>query len=127
MELFIGGDMKFIQLLLGLCGSTGNYACHWCIIPKSERFDTSKPWNFFHSEEQKRTLQLSCLNKHFGSKNYPLVNIEPHHIVIDELHLEFLLRITDVLISNVIDDACDLETKENIAKQKSEKPRFFGG
>ena len=35
-----------------------------------------------------------------GSKYPPLIKIEPHHIIPDELHL--LLRITDVLLRNAV-------------------------
>ncbi len=35
-----------------------------------------------------------------GVIHAPLLNVEPHHVVVDELHL--LLRITDVLIRNLI-------------------------
>ncbi len=35
-----------------------------------------------------------------GVINAPLLNIEPHYVVVDELHL--ILRITDVLIRNLI-------------------------
>lgn len=30
LEIVLGGDMKFIQLVLGLNGSIGVYACPWC-------------------------------------------------------------------------------------------------
>lgn len=31
IELFVGGDMKLLPILLGLGGSTGDYACPWNI------------------------------------------------------------------------------------------------
>ena len=36
LELFLGGDYKFILLMLGLSGATSNYACAWCKIHKAE-------------------------------------------------------------------------------------------
>jgi hypothetical protein len=29
IDLFVGGDMKFLQILLGLGDSTGDFACPW--------------------------------------------------------------------------------------------------
>ena len=43
LDIFFGGDMKFIQLCLGLGSSTGEYACPWCKVSKKDRGDISKP------------------------------------------------------------------------------------
>ena len=56
---------------------------------------------------QRRTLQSFYDNyndnNNKGCKYLPLLNIDPDHIIPDELHL--LLRITDVLLSNLISAA----------------------
>jgi len=116
LELFVGGDMKFLQLLLGLGGSTGNFACSWCKVHKDERFNVSKPWDFYHSTEMFRSVKeinlLSCQSKNqFGVKHKPLLSVDINHFVPDELHL--MLRITDILLRNVIDDC---KNKDNIRK-----------
>ena len=56
LEIFIGGDMKFLQILLGLNSSIGTYACPWCKVSKDERGNISKPIDFYCSKEQARTL-----------------------------------------------------------------------
>ena len=48
-------------------------------------------------------------NNDKGCKHLPLINIDPGNIIPDELHL--LLRITDVLISNLISAAKTDDTK----------------
>ncbi|CAG2214315.1 unnamed protein product [Mytilus edulis] len=124
LEVFFGGDMKFLQICLGLGSSTGEFACPWCKIPKHERCDTTKVWDYYHSEDIKRTIKeitdLSKLSKkQFGVKHKPLIIIEPSHIVPDELHL--LLRIFDVLLRNLIDDATDKDVKEQARTRKLAK------
>ena len=70
----------------------------------------------------RRTLQEI---KQFASKskgeNYccvhqPLLNIPLDHIILDELHL--MLRVTDVLISNLIEDVMQWDEKDNILSGK---------
>lgn len=34
IDFFLGGDYKFILLMLGLKGATSNYACAWCKVHK---------------------------------------------------------------------------------------------
>jgi hypothetical protein len=34
--------MKFLQILLGLGGSTGDFACPWCKIHKQDRHDVTQ-------------------------------------------------------------------------------------
>jgi hypothetical protein len=41
LEFFLGGDYKFILLMMGLSGATSNYACAWCKIHKDERWNMS--------------------------------------------------------------------------------------
>ncbi|XP_053374155.1 uncharacterized protein LOC123545375 [Mercenaria mercenaria] len=111
IEIMVGGDMKFIQLLLGLNGSIGTYACPWCKVAKDNRGDMTFPEGYYHTLEMLRTIQeisdLASTGKSgkqsFGVTGKPLLNIEPIRYVPDELHL--LMRITDVLLRNLIDDA----------------------
>ena len=48
----------------------------------------------------------------------PLLKIPFDHIILDELHL--LLRITDVLLSNLIEDAMEWDDKSDFLKKKGE-------
>ncbi|CAC5396321.1 unnamed protein product [Mytilus coruscus] len=104
LEAFFGGDTKFLQICLGLGSSTGEFACPWCKIPKHERWDTTKVWDFYHSEYMKRTIkEITDLSK-LSKKQF------------DELHL--LLRIFLMCLRNLIDDATDKDVKEQARTRK---------
>lgn len=125
VDYFVSADMKFIQLLLGLGGSTGEYACPWCKVDKKGRSDLSVPWDFYHQSDMKRTIDemltiCSVLKNEFGCKHKPLLKLRVDHFIPDELHL--MLRITDVLIRNLIDDARELGAD---LKVKREVPVHF--
>ena len=115
--MFIGGDMKFIQLLFGMNSRIATYACLWCKVSKECRGDISLPWDFYHGQniarsvEEMKSFKSTSAKANFGSKNPPLLNIETDHYVPDELHM--LLRVMDVLMRNLIDDAV---SKDQFAK-----------
>lgn len=116
-EIFVGGDMKFLQLLLGLNGSTANYACCWCKVAKDDRGTITHDWNYYHKDTLFRTVaemkKLSESTKvQYGVKHTPLLNIELDHYIPDELHL--LLRVMDVLLRNLIDDALSKDISAKI-------------
>lgn len=76
----------------------------------------SKSEQHYESDPLRKTLQKI---KEFASKskgeNYccvhdPLLNIPLDHIILDELHL--LLRISDILIDNIVQDAMQWDDKE---------------
>ena len=52
----------------------------------------------------------------FGCVRQPLLNIPLDHVIPDELHL--LLRITDVLLTNLLDDAMERDEKEDNLKAR---------
>ena len=41
-------------------------------------------------------------NKRLGVQNPPMLNVEPDHVVVDELHL--LLRVADVLLTDLVSE-----------------------
>ena len=107
IQLFIGGDMKFIQLILGINSSIATYACSWCTVNKEDRGNVALPWDFYHSEKFFRSISeiknlARSSSKTYGVKAAPLLNVEPHHYIPDELHL--LMRIIDVLLPKLIFD-----------------------
>lgn len=69
----------------------------------------------FRSVEEICQLTLQTENK-FGVKHRPLSKVSVDHFIPDELHL--MLRITDVLLRNLIDDSKD---KDDMAKQNNQK------
>ena len=106
-EIFLGGDYKFILMILGLKSATSNYACSWCKIHKNERWNMNFDVDYYNSMPIKRTLQeikdMSTKSQdNYCCNHYPLLDIELDHVIVDELHL--LLRITDVLTSNLVDE-----------------------
>ena len=77
----------------------------------------SKPDDYYDEDPMRRTLEEI---KQFASKskgeNYccvhrPLIDLPLDHIILDELHL--MLRVTDVLINNLIEDVMQWDDKEN--------------
>lgn len=119
IEIFVGGDMKFLQILLGLGGSTGDFACPWCKVHKNDRHDLTKHWNFYHSSDLFRSYEEICFlagqtKNTFGVKHKPLLKVNIDHFILDELHL--MLRITDILLRNVILDCKD---KDDLDKKES--------
>ena len=120
-ELFLGGDMKFLAMVLGLSNATANHACPWCKVHKAHRHDSTYPREFWNSPPHGRTIEElaqqkpvqvkdACVSNGatsgknmYGQKTKPLVSIPINKIVIDELHL--MLRVTDLLTSALINDA----------------------
>lgn len=47
-EFFLGGDYKYILIMLGLNGATANYACAWCKIHKNDRWQMDHHFNDFN-------------------------------------------------------------------------------
>ena len=91
LEFFLGSDMKFLLLILGLGSATADYACLWCKIHKDDRWDTSKPMNYYNEEPMRRTLEevkrLCGSKDNFGCIHDPLLNIPITQNIPDELHL----------------------------------------
>ena len=90
----------------------------------------TKPDTFYDSSPQKRAIEdlrrccrLKKGNKNFCCINPPLLNIPLDHIILDELHL--LLRITDVLTRNVLDEVIEWDDEE-AHKKKVSKPAPIG-
>ena len=76
----------------------------------------SKPGQYYDSDPLRRTLEeikeFVCKSK---GENYccvhePLFNIPLDHIILDELHL--MLRISDILIGNIVQDAMQWDEKD---------------
>ncbi|EDO29153.1 predicted protein [Nematostella vectensis] len=123
VEFFLGGDYKFLLQTMGLSAANSAYACLWCKVHKKDRGDMSKDDEYYEKDPLRRTLQdiIECGKRTKGENyccvNKPLFNIEPDHILIDELHL--MLRVTDILIDNAIEDAMQWDEKEKISKRSN--------
>ena len=123
-EFFLGGDYKFLLLLLGLKGATSNYACIWCKVHKSERWNVNSEYTSYNSTPLCRSLQEikeMCQKK---TDNYccfsePLLDISLDHVVIDELHL--MLRVTDVMVENLIIEMLDWDKEDEFDRIRGEQ------
>lgn len=101
LEFFLGGDYKFILLMMGLKGAMSYYACVRCKVHKNDRLKMDLDLDYYHSSDLKRTLkemnelaQKQNAKEKYCCEHKPLVNIEMDHVILDELHL--LLRIIDI-------------------------------
>ena len=126
LEFFLGGDYKFLLLMLGMKSATSNFACVWCKIHKEFRWVMDKDLEYYNSAPLKRTLQqVIDMAKKNGSKdkyscdNEPLIKIDLDHVVLVELHL--LLRVMDFFLNNIIQEVICLDMKENFNKKKCER------
>ena len=57
IDIFFGGDYKILLITMGLSGATSIYACLWCKVHLSKRFDMSKPKDYYNSAPDSRTLE----------------------------------------------------------------------
>ncbi|EDO30267.1 predicted protein, partial [Nematostella vectensis] len=57
LKFFLGGDYKFVLLMLGLKGATANYACAWCKIHKDDRWKTDNDFHSFNKSPMSRSLK----------------------------------------------------------------------
>jgi hypothetical protein len=121
LEVVCGSDYKYLLLMMGLNNATSIHACLWCTVTKDNRWDMSvaeEQYNCPPPHGKARTLAALTDNsrhsqpkKHLGSKNPPILPLEPASLILDELHL--LLRIGDVLIRNLILQA---DTIDHVAR-----------
>lgn len=88
IEFFLGADMKFLAICLGLEAANATYSCIWCKCPAGERHDTSKLW--YTTEDDARTIeeiQTLALKKRglkYGCKLQPLFPAIPvDHVIPD--------------------------------------------
>ena len=99
LEFFLGGDWKFLATVCGIGPANQNFACIWCLCPKSLRHDTSKLWPLNDvSSQGSRTIeaiQKDAIGRKNSCQNMPLFScIEMDHVIIDSLHL--FLRVSDI-------------------------------
>jgi len=56
VEIFLGGDYKFLLLVLGMKGATYDFAYIWCTCHKKDRYDMLKPMGFYWEQHMVRTI-----------------------------------------------------------------------
>ena len=120
IEYFLGADMKFLAICLGIEAANATYLCIWCKCPAADRHNTSNSWCSIEDGartveeiqklalEKKRGLKYGCIQQPL----FPAIPVD--HVVPDILHL--FLRISDVLVNLLI---LDLRTMDAIEKCRS--------
>ena len=56
-EFFLGGEYKFILIMLRLKGTTSYYACAWCKVHKDKRWDMNHKEDYYNKPPLHRTLE----------------------------------------------------------------------
>lgn len=113
LTYFLGADMKFLAMALGIEAANSTYSCVWCKCPSRDRHDITKEWSITDTrnggartiseiqecaqiKKRKNTEHLKC-----GCINQPIFPCIPiTRVIPDILHL--FLRISDVLTNLLI-------------------------
>ena len=85
------------------------YLIRWDMSVEESMY-TEKKARLLSTLQQKSHFANKPCHQHLGSIHSPLLNIELTKVVVDELHL--LLRVTDVLIQNLISLAASRDHEE---------------
>ena len=119
IELFLGGDYKFLAMVCGIDAATSTYSCIWCKCPNTERWNTDTTWPARTIAEISRNSAKAKSNKsRFNCSHKPLFPFIPlDHVIIDTLHL--FLRIADILINLLIRDLRTLDATTNCTESAS--------
>ncbi len=118
IEYWLGGDLKFISIILGVQAANGEYPCPWCTCSKK---------NFSCN------IHNICIDRKFngdslGTKGYkyePILGfIKPENVIVDILHLFSRVsdKLTDLLLTELIQmdniGAYKLDLKSNPNRKK---------
>ena len=116
---YLGGDWKFLAICTGIDCATSTYACIWCKCQKEDRPNVEKEWSITDPSLGARTIEENIMlsqkrkNK-FNVSHRPLFpSIPLSNVVIDNLHM--FLRVSDVLLSQLIDQ---LKAEDRIEQAK---------
>lgn len=80
LDFFLGGDYKILLIVMGLSGATSDYACLWCKIYKSDRFDMSKHKDYYNTAPIARTLNELQDMYSYHSQNASILAKENHSL-----------------------------------------------
>ena len=120
VEVFIGGDLKFLNQVTGIGGFASIHSCLWCKCSKQDRSDVSLEWSMTDVTKGARMVDEITENsgKPKSSKSRYNCNTPPifhsvpiSRVVPDTLHL--FLRIMDQLVYQLV---YYLQTCDNIVR-----------
>ena len=103
---FLGGDLKFLNVVTGLDACSATYSCLWCHCSKADRWNHNKHWSMTDPDNGARTLEsiAQCAKRKsnkFNCSNPPLFDSIPlTRVIPDSLHM--FLRIADQLVGHLI-------------------------
>ncbi len=109
VEFYLGADLKFLALCMGIEAANAKYSCIWCTCPAEDRYNINKIWSIKHKEHGARTIEdikklsIKKGKQKLGCIRQPLFpSIPVDHVIPDILHL--FLRISDVLTNLLIQE-----------------------
>ncbi|KAJ8032687.1 hypothetical protein HOLleu_26283 [Holothuria leucospilota] len=121
---FLGGDLKFLNLVMGIQSFGAKYCCLWCTCPSELRWDLSKKCSMTDIADGARTIDsiIACQSKKrfedkkgcFAAPLFPTIPVE--NVVPDTLHL--FLRLSDQLVSQLVTELLEMD---NISKRVAKK------
>lgn len=116
LDFYLTGDMKMLNLLMGMKSCGADQSCIWCHIKSSERHTIPTHIEQYNTLPLCRNIQNMLHGKkgQSGMKNKPLLLFPVKKVIPDILHM--LLRITDVLERNIIDEALEMDQKAKLSK-----------
>ena len=56
LQFYLGGDLKFLNLVCGIDSNSSKYSCLWCTCPADQRYDMTKEWSMADSNKGARTV-----------------------------------------------------------------------
>eukprot|EP00733_Pompholyxophrys_punicea_P001426 Pompholyxophrys_punicea_v1_NODE_711_length_1410_cov_6.816974.p1 type:complete len:108 gc:universal NODE_711_length_1410_cov_6.816974:1061-738(-) len=105
-----------MAIMLGINAANSNQFCLWCGCKKEDIEDTKKAW------KTTRNLTSCHIGKDGQQKPPLLTSIDFEDVGIDRLHL--FLRISDVLLKALVDDAISLANTPSAEKTLLERLIF---
>ena len=115
---YLGGDLKFLNVVSGLDSCCCTYSCVFCKCPKQEFYDVTKTWSVSDQVYGARTIEKNEANSKpkkkkqaYNCAHAPLFKIPVAKTVPGVLHL--FLRICDQLVAQLI---TELRLRDNIEK-----------
>lgn len=108
IDKYLGGDLKFLNQVVGIGGFASKFTCLWCRCSKEDRFDMQKTWSMTNPDLGARTIEeITTCGKmkksdplKFNCTELPIFpSIPICKVIPDTLHL--CLRICDQMVSHL--------------------------
>ncbi|KAJ8032711.1 hypothetical protein HOLleu_26319 [Holothuria leucospilota] len=129
IDKYLGGDLKYLNQIVGIAGFASKFLCLWCHCGSDERFDMSKLWSMTDTNMGARTIEeiIQCSHKRandplkYNCVEEPVFRLVPiYNVIPDTLYL--CLRISDQLVRHTISY---LRKMDNIEKCSVTKKKLL--